>query len=347
MSASGHELSNDSVRAVALGGGHGLYSSLSALRRITTDLTAVVTVADDGGSSGRIRRELKVLPPGDLRMALAALADEEAGHAHWAELLQHRIGGSGVLAGHPVGNLMLTALLERESDPKLAIARLAELVGAVGRVLPMSPVPLDLIAEADRFDPDDPSRTRLIRGQSSIAATPGRVRSVRVLPPGAPACAAAVDAVREADLVVLGPGSWFTSVLPHLLLRELGTALSATAARVVVVLNLVPQAGETDDYEPHQLLDLLQQHAAPYGGLKIDAVLADRGSLLDEEQLTRHVRTIGARLVVSRLAADDSAERHDPERLSEAIRATLGTKTLGTKTLGTKGGTEGVGGAWR
>jgi 2-phospho-L-lactate transferase/gluconeogenesis factor (CofD/UPF0052 family) len=131
-------------------------------------------------------------------------------------------------------------------------------------------------------------------------------------------------------------------VLPHLLLRELGTALSATAARVVVVLNLVPQAGETDDYEPHQLLDLLQQHAAPYGGLKIDAVLADRGSLLDEEQLTRHVRTIGARLVVSRLAADDSAERHDPERLSEAIRATLGTKTLGTK-----GGTEGVGGAWR
>jgi hypothetical protein len=116
---------------------------------------------------------------------------------------------------------------------------------------------------------------------------------------------------------------------------------------VVVVLNLVPQAGETDDYEPHQLLDLLQQHAAPYGGLKIDAVLADRGSLLDEEQLTRHVRTIGARLVVSRLAADDSAERHDPERLSEAIRATLGTKTLGTKTLGTKGGTEGVGGAWR
>jgi uncharacterized cofD-like protein len=308
---------------VALGGGHGLSASLSALRLLTSDLTAIVTVADDGGSSGRIRRELKVLPPGDLRMALVALAGADPEHANWAELLQHRIGGHGVLAGHPVGNLMLTALLEREDDPKVALAQLAGMVGAVGRVLPMSPVPLDLVAEADRFDPEDPTRSRQIRGQSSIAATPGRVRSVRLLPTGAPACAAAVDAVREADLVVLGPGSWFTSVIPHLLLRELGTALCATSARVVVVLNLVPQVGETDEYEPHQLLDLLQAHAVQCGGLKIDAVLADVDSVLDPEQLTRHVRTIGARLVMSRLAADDSAERHDPARLSAAIRDAL------------------------
>ena len=312
-----------SLRAVALGGGHGLHASLSALRLLTTDLTAVVTVADDGGSSGRIRRELKVLPPGDLRMALSALAGTAPEHARWAELLQHRIGGHGVLAGHPVGNLMLTALLERTRDPVVALAQLADLVGAVGRVLPMSPVPMDLIAEADRFDPDDPTRTRQIRGQSSIAATPGRVRTVRLLPPGAPACASAVDAVREADLVVLGPGSWFTSVIPHLLLRELGTALCATAARVVVVLNLVPQAGETDDYEPHQLLDVLQTHAQPYGGLKIDAVLADTDSVLDSEELTRHVSAMGARLVVSRLADDDSYERHDAARLSDAIRAAI------------------------
>ena len=313
-------------KAVALGGGHGLHASLSALRLLTTDLTAVVTVADDGGSSGRIRRELKVLPPGDLRMALSALAGTAPEQAHWAELLQHRIGGHGVLAGHPVGNLMLTALLERAADPTMALAQLAELVGAVGRVLPMSPVPLDLLAEADRFDPDDPSRTRLIRGQSSIAATPGRVRTVRLLPPGAPACAAAVDAVREADLVVLGPGSWFTSVIPHLLLRELGTALCATAAQVAVVLNLVPQAGETDDYEPHQLLDVLQNHAGAYGGLKIDAVLADTESVLDREQLTRHVSAMGARLVVSRLADEDSSERHDAARLSDAIRAAIGVR---------------------
>src|SRR5436305_2167347 len=253
-------------------------------------------------------------------MALAALAGDDPEQHEWANVIQHRIGGHGVLAGHPVGNLILTALLEREPDPATAIARLARLVGAVGRVLPMSPIPLDLIAEADRFDPDDPTRTRQIRGQSSIAATPGRVKAVRLLPPGAPACASAVDAVREADLVVLGPGSWFTSVIPHLLLRELGTALCGTPARVLVVLNLVPQVGETDDYEPHQLLDLLREHAAPHGGLEIDVVIADTGSVLDPEQLERRVSEMGARLVMSSLAADDSPERHDAARLSTAIR---------------------------
>lgn len=307
-------------RVVALGGGHGLYASLSALRLITDDLTAVVTVADDGGSSGRIRRELNVLPPGDLRMALAALAGADAEHQAWADVLQHRIGGTGVLAGHPVGNLMLTALLEREPDPVVALQSLASLVGAVGRVLPMSPVPLDLIGEADRFDPDDPHRTRRIRGQSSIAATPGRVRSVTLLPAGAPACAAAVDAVREADLVVLGPGSWFTSVIPHLLLRELGAAVASSRAEIVVVLNLVPQVGETDAYEPHELLRLLQTHAEPRGGLRIDAVLADCDALLDAAPLQQYTREIGARLIVAKLAADDSSERHDISRLSSAIR---------------------------
>ncbi|MCW2597657.1 MAG: putative gluconeosis factor [Jatrophihabitans sp.] len=316
-------------RVVALGGGHGLHASLSALRLITDQLTAIVTVADDGGSSGRIRRELKVLPPGDLRMALAALAGSSASDSEWADLLQHRLGGNGVLAGHPIGNLMLTALLERQKDPIVALAKLAELVGAVGRVLPMSPVPLDLIAEADRFDPSDPTRTRLIRGQSSIAATPGRVLSVRLLPPGAPACAGAADAVREADLVVLGPGSWFTSVIPHLLLRELGKTLAGTSARVVVVLNLVPQAGETDDYEPHELLRLLQTHAEPFGGLPIDAVIADSDAVLDLEELRRYVSDIGARLVVSKLAADDSVERHDPVRLADAFRGVLSGKPGG------------------
>jgi uncharacterized cofD-like protein len=311
------------VRAVALGGGHGLHASLSALRLLTTDLTAVVTVADDGGSSGRIRRELHILPPGDLRMALWALAGERPDHQAWAELLQHRIGGDGVLAGHPLGNLLLTGMLDRDGDAVGSLARLADLVGAVGRVLPMSPVPLDLIAVADRFDPDDPHRTRQIRGQSSIAATPGRVRSVRLLPPGAPACAVAVDAVREADVVVLGPGSWFTSVIPHLLLRELGRALSTTKARIVVTLNLVPQAGETDEYAPHELVRLLRVHAEPFGGLRIDTVLADVDSVPDVKELDGFTRTIGARLVLSKLAADDSAERHDPKRLSAAYQQAL------------------------
>jgi uncharacterized cofD-like protein len=326
-------MTDRSLRAVALGGGHGLHASLSALRRITDRLTAVVTVADDGGSSGRIRREMAVLPPGDLRMALVALAGNEPVHRFWAELLQHRLGGDGALAGHPVGNLLLTGMLDRGDDPRSALQILGALVGAVGTVLPMSPAPLDLVADADRFDPAEPGRMRRIRGQSSIAATPGRVRAIRLTAPGSPACAEAVDAVREADLVVLGPGSWFTSVIPHLLLRELGTALATTRARVFVVLNLVPQAGETDDYSPAELLRALLGHAEPFGGLRLDAVLADPEAVPDRKELEDFTRAAGARLVVSDLAADDSAERHDPERLSAAIRHALA-------------GSEGVG-AWR
>jgi uncharacterized cofD-like protein len=325
-------------KTVALGGGHGLHASLSALRLLTSDLTAVVTVADDGGSSGRIRRELNVLPPGDLRMALAALAADDAGHQRWAEVMQHRLGGSGVLAGHPVGNIVLTGLLDRDGGDAIdALARMGSLLGIVGRVLPMSPLPLDLIGEADRFDPEDPSRTRKIRGQSSIAATPGRVRSVRLLPAGAPACAAAVDAVREADLVVLGPGSWFTSVIPHLLLRELGTAIATTQAHVTVTLNLVPQPGETEDHSPVDLLRLLREHAEPVGGLHIDSVVADVHAVLDRKELEDYTRDIGARLLLSELAADDSAERHDPQRLRDAYRAAVDGTAAG------KGG----GHAWR
>ena len=314
---------SESLRAVALGGGHGLYASLSALRLLTTDLTAVVTVADDGGSSGRIRRELGTLPPGDLRMALRALAGTSELDERWAELLQHRFGGSGALAGHAVGNLLLSGFLERYGDPVGALAHVASLVGAVGRVLPMSPVPLDLIAEVDRFDPDDPVRVRRIRGQSSIASTPGRVRSIRLLPTGAPACASAVDAVREADVVVLGPGSWFTSVIPHLLLHELGKAIASTNATVVVTVNLVPQAGETDDFSPEELLRVLGEHADRHGGLFIDAIVADADSVLDHQSLRAYASDIGARLVLSRISADDSAERHDPGRLAAAYRTAL------------------------
>jgi uncharacterized cofD-like protein len=327
------------LKAVALGGGHGLHAALSALRTLTPDLTAVVTVADDGGSSGRIRRELNVLPPGDLRMALVALAGDGPEEQRWAELLQHRLGGTGVLSGHPLGNLLLTGLLEREDDAISALQRLGGLVGAVGRVLPMSPVPLDIIAEADRFDPEDPDRVREIRGQSSVAATPGRVRAVRLLPPGAPACAQAVDAVREADLVVLGPGSWFTSVIPHLLLHELGRALATTSARVLITLNLVPQVGETDEYSPVDLLRVLDEHAARHGGLRVDAVIADEHAVTDPKDLVAYTRAIGAHLVLSRLAADDAEDRHDPQRLGCAFRQALQDSAAA-------GGGEGVDG-WR
>jgi uncharacterized cofD-like protein len=314
------------LRAVALGGGHGLYASLSALRLLTTELTAVVTVADDGGSSGRIRRELGVLPPGDLRMALAALAGADPDDTLWAEALQHRFGGTGALAGHPVGNLLLAGLLDRFGDPVDALARVGDMVGAVGRVLPMSPVPLDLIAEVDRFDPDDPVRTRRIHGQSSIAATPGRVRNVRLLPPGAPACAHAADAVREADVVVLGPGSWFTSVIPHLLVPQMAKALSATNARRVVALNLSPQPGETDGFSAETHLEVLAAHAPD---LRLDVVIADVGAVADDDaELREAAAGFGAELVVADVARDDGTPRHDPERLAAVYRDIFGT-TLG------------------
>jgi uncharacterized cofD-like protein len=215
-------------RVVAFGGGHGLAAALSAWRRLTPELIAVVTVADDGGSSGRIRREMPVLPPGDLRMALAALAGDDERSRRIAELLQHRLGGSGVLAGHPVGNLMLTGLVEmHDGDTVRALDVVAELLGACGRVLPMADVPLDLVARVESTDPDDPARIRTIRGQGAIAASPGRVREIRLSPVDPPVNPAVLEAIAAADVVSLGPGSWYTSVLPHLLVPQLRSALAA------------------------------------------------------------------------------------------------------------------------
>src|SRR4051794_17955259 len=135
----------DGPRVVCVGGGHGLFASLGALRRVTPHLTAVVTVADDGGSSGRLRSELGGLPPGDLRMALAALAGDDVDARSWVDLLQHRFGGYGALAGHPVGNLLIAGLTEVLGDPIAALDQVGRLVGASGRVLPMSPQPLEIL----------------------------------------------------------------------------------------------------------------------------------------------------------------------------------------------------------
>lgn len=316
--------------AVALGGGHGLYASLSALRLLDCAITAIVTVADDGGSSGRIRRELPVLPPGDLRMALAALADADlptlggapdAGPLAWRDLLQHRIGGHGALAGHPIGNLLLTGLQELAQDPVLALDALAALVGARGRVLPMSGIPLDLSAQVLSIDPDDPVRRRTIHGQASIAATPGKVESIELIPPDAPACEAAVAAIRDAHTVVLGPGSWFTSVMPHLLVPGLASAISETPGQVVVVLNLEPQVGETDDFSAVDHLRVLGEHCP---SLHIDAVIADPGQVADDPTLSEYVSSVGARLVLAPVAVAGSRARHDPTKLSDALVAATG-----------------------
>src|SRR6201982_392325 len=219
-----------SLRIVALGGGHGLYAPLSAARRLTPHVTAIVTVADDGGSSSRLRSELDVVPPGDLRMALAGLAPDSPHGRWWATILQRRFGGSGALAGHPIGNLILAGLNEVLADPVAALDELGRILGVKGRVLPMCPIALQIEADVSGLEAA-PRIFRLIRGQVAIATTPGKVRRVRLLPADPPATRQAVDAIMAADLVVLGPGSWFTSVIPHVLVPGLASALRATPAR--------------------------------------------------------------------------------------------------------------------
>jgi uncharacterized cofD-like protein len=311
-------------RVVAFGGGHGLAAALAAWRRITDSLTAVVTVADDGGSSGRIRREMPVLPPGDLRMALAALAGEDDRSQELARLVQHRLSGTGALAGHPVGNLMLTALAELHGgDAVRALDELGALLGCCGRVLPMADVPLDLVARVESTDPDDPERTRTIRGQVAIAATPGRVREILVSPPDPPVNPAVLEAIAAADVVSLGPGSWYTSVLPHLLVPQLRAALVSTQARVVVVLNLEPQPGETDGFSPEEHLSVLQAHL---GGVALHTVIADADSVVDRRGLLSAVRECGAELVLAPVAELDGAPRHDPGRLSSALASAVGVR---------------------
>jgi uncharacterized cofD-like protein len=312
------------VRAVALGGGHGLQATLSALRRLTPDVTAVVTVADDGGSSGRLRRELGLLPPGDLRKALAALAGDGDEESLWSTVFQHRFGGTGALAGHAVGNLVLAALMELLHDPVAALAEAARLLGLTGRVLPMCTEPLDIEADVIGLD-EDPSAIRRIRGQVAVATTPGQVQRIRLHTAGAPddvpkACEAAVQAVLDADVVLLGPGSWFTSVLPHLLVPELHEALIDTAASRMVVLNLVPQPGETAGFSPEQHLDVLCEHAPR---LRVDAVIADADSVATPDRLRGAARSLGARLRLDAIATEGARERHDPAALAESLRGAL------------------------
>jgi uncharacterized cofD-like protein len=319
----------DGVRAVALGGGHGLAASLSALRRVTDQLTAVVTVADDGGSSGRLRRQYGVLPPGDLRMALAALCGDDEWGTTWSRVVQHRFGGDQELAGHAVGNLLIVALWDLLGDTVAGLDLMGRLLGTGGRVLPMAAVPLDIVAEVVGADPARPDEVSTVRGQEECATTPGHVQSISLLPPDPPAVPEAVRAVLDADWVVFGPGSWFTSVLPHLLVPELANALHVTAAHRMVVLNLAPQPGETDGFSPNQHLEVLAGHAP---ALTVDIVLADAkaaraGSLSD---LEKAAGMLGARLVTADVAAADGTPRHDPKLLAEACaQIFLGTGPRG------------------
>ena len=305
---------------VAFGGGHGLSASLSALRRVTDRLTAIVTVADDGGSSGRLRSELHCLPPGDLRMALAALCGDDESGRTWADVLQYRFAGDGDLAGHAIGNLLIVGLWERLGDPVSGLDMVARLLGAEGQVLPMAAVPLEIEAEVIGLDPLSPDEISHIRGQARVAKTTAEVRAVHLVPGDPPACPESLQAVHEADWIVLGPGSWFTSVIPHLLVPELAEAIHTTSARRLLSLNLEP-AGETAGFSAARHVELLAEHA-PH--LRLDAVLADQRFAAGDRHLAAWVRSLGAELVVADLAVRDGSARHDQLRLASAYAEIMG-----------------------
>nr|WP_256127916.1 uridine diphosphate-N-acetylglucosamine-binding protein YvcK [Arthrobacter sp. SDTb3-6] len=312
------------VQVTALGGGHGLAASLSALRLLTSNLTAVVTVADDGGSSGRLRDELGVLPPGDLRMALAALCDDTDWGRTWRDVMQHRFtsrnGTAGSLDNHALGNLLIVTLWELLGDTVAGLRWAGALLGARGEVLPMASVPLTIegrvVAATDATHPDG----TVIRGQAHLAKA-GGLDNVRLLPEDAPACVEAVTAIHEADWVVLGPGSWYTSVLPHLLLPEMRRALCTTKARRLLTMNLDVNDLEATGLDAADHLRVISRYAPGFG---VDVVLADPSGIADVAGFTEAAAMLGAEVVFGKVGSSARTSVHDPLRLAAAYRDIFG-----------------------
>jgi uncharacterized cofD-like protein len=292
------------VRVVALGGGHGLAVTLTALRLLGVAPTAVVAVADDGGSSGRLRRDLGLLPPGDLRKAMLALSDPAA---EVRELFSYRFE-RGDLAGHNLGNLALAALTDLKGGFPEALEEASRWLRVHGQVLPSTLVPVRLCGLVDG---------RQVEGQVAIGTASGRVESVWLEPRRPAAVAAAVDAVRQADLVLLGPGSTFTSVVPNLLVPELAAAL-VEAERLVYICNLEAQPGETSGFPPEAHLAAILDHCP---GLRVATVLCQRPP--DAAAAARELGAfaeLGAAVLHAEVAADDHAGRHDAARLATALK---------------------------
>jgi uncharacterized cofD-like protein len=309
----------------ALGGGTGLASLLRGLKRTDVQLTAVVTVADDGGSSGRLRRELGVLPPGDIRNCLVALADDES---LMGRLFQHRFA-DGDLSGHPFGNLFLAALAEVTGNFDLAIQECSHVLKIRGTVLPSTLRHVRLWAERANGD--------TVCGETNIAAGVGACRRVW-LDPAPEAHGPAVEAILGADMLVLGPGSLFTSVLPHLAVPEIAEAVAASRALRAYVCNVMTQPGETDgfsaaDHVERVLeavpggLDVAVMHEGPIDPAAVDAYAAQGQHVvaLERERIEAH----GVRVVTADLAEATSAVRHNPEALAGVLSGLARSAVVG------------------
>jgi len=299
-------------KVVALGGGHGLAATLAALRQHTHEITAIVTVADNGGSSGRLREEFPIFPPGDLRMALTALcADDEWGRT-WAQILQHRFESDGALNGHAMGNLLLASMWNAGDDPVVALDRVGQLLKVVGRVLPMSAVALDIEGTFNT------STGRIVvRGQKEVATAKGHIQSLRIIPEDPPARAESLDAIAEAEWITMGPGSWFSSVIPHLLVPAQLDALRSSPAKKILILNLdasrQTQGEEFAGSTPEQHLEFFH-HYAP--GLRVDYCLVDQSVVRHEESLRTAASTLGSEIVVADIRKAPGSIHHDPEKLA-------------------------------
>ena len=293
----------DGPRVVALGGGHGLAVTLRAVRRYAGTVTAVASVADDGGSSGRIRRDLGLPAPGDLRKCLEALA---AGPTPLAAAFDHRFA-AGDLAGHPLGNLLIVGIAETFGDLRLALDECGRLLGTVGRVLPATVEPVALRARV--------AGGGAVDGQVAVQTVEGVIRRIEVVPPDAEACPEAVEAIRHADQIVLAPGSLFTSVAAVVAVPGIRDALQAAAGRVVHVANLVEQVPETAGFDGTDHLRALLDH-----GARIDTFLhaTDGGLRVDEDA----IRALGVEPVGTPLARSDHTG-HDAGRMADALRDLL------------------------
>ena len=312
-------------KVVAFGGGHGLAATLSALRQITNEITAVVTVADNGGSSGRLREEFPILPPGDLRMALAALcADDEWGRT-WANIMQHRFESDGPLNGHAMGNLLLASLWNENEDPVVGLDRVGQLLKVIGRVLPMSAVPLDIEASFNT------STGRIVvRGQKEVATAKGRIDSLRVIPENPQPLAETLTAIRVADWITMGPGSWFSSVMPHLMVPMQQDALIRTKAKKIVVLNLDAShsmvgeefAGST----PEEHLEFFHRYAPD---LAIDYCLVDPSVVRNSRALDEAASKMGGRVITADIRKAPGSVHHDVSKLTLHLGHIMCPKLVG------------------
>ncbi len=302
-----------------IGGGHGLSVLLRGIKTVTGNVTAVVTVADDGGSSGRLREDLGIIPPGDLRNCLVALADTEP---LMEKLFQHRFPeGKGALAGHSFGNLFIAAMTEVTGDVEQALNNSGKVLAVKGRVLPASKesVRLDAIMEDGT----------IVKGESQIPEAHKRIKRVKLFPENVPPVASALDAIKNADIIVLGPGSLYTSIMPNLLVNGIADAVRKSRAVKVYICNVMTQAGETDNYTAAMHAKAIIDHG---GRGIIDYIIVNDTKISEEMKLhyakegaypvaidEEKIAALGLGLIKADIINETDLIRHDPDKLAAAI----------------------------